>query len=163
MTLNEYQKAAARTINTEMPKEETGDMVILGLIGETGEVAELIKKDRFHGKPLNVGGLIEEAGDVLWYTAAEFTGSKIEISIIGKSEFKELDDFVSERPLNDTECVLAIYGTLSAGDTTAAANRMCLLSRILQNHGSTLAEAADVNIAKLLARYPDGFKKGGAA
>lgn len=50
----------------------------LGLAGETGEVVELVKKARFHAKPLDVTHLREEIGDVLWYltdlcTQAGFT------------------------------------------------------------------------------------------
>lgn len=39
----------------------------LGLCGETGEVADIIKKHVFHGKPLDREHLIEELGDVRWY------------------------------------------------------------------------------------------------
>ena len=39
----------------------------LGLAGEVGEVVELIKKDRYHGLPLDADKLRSEVGDVLWY------------------------------------------------------------------------------------------------
>ncbi len=39
----------------------------LGLAGEVGEVVELIKKDRFHSRPLDRTKLCSELGDVLWY------------------------------------------------------------------------------------------------
>lgn len=39
----------------------------LGLCGEAGEVAELIKKAIFHGKDLDEDRMKEEMGDVLWY------------------------------------------------------------------------------------------------
>lgn len=52
------------------------DEPLLGLIGEVGEVVELIKKDRRKGvdqngmsrrKRLSQGDLASELGDVLWY------------------------------------------------------------------------------------------------
>lgn len=46
------------------------DDVVLGLMGELGEVIELIKKDRRKGerrKPLSREKLVDESGDVLWY------------------------------------------------------------------------------------------------
>jgi NTP pyrophosphatase (non-canonical NTP hydrolase) len=39
----------------------------LGLVGEAGEVADLLKKYLFHGKELNREELIAELGDVRWY------------------------------------------------------------------------------------------------
>lgn len=64
LTLNEYQKAARRTaIYT--------DRIIypaLGLCGESGEVAEKIKKFLRDGI-LNDREVAKELGDVLWYVA----------------------------------------------------------------------------------------------
>lgn len=45
---------------------------ILGLMTETGELADILKRHLFYGEPLKVegkGGLIEEAGDISWYLA----------------------------------------------------------------------------------------------
>lgn len=39
----------------------------LGLAGEGGEVADILKKHVFHGKALDTAHLFEEVGDVLWY------------------------------------------------------------------------------------------------
>lgn len=45
----------------------------LGLCGEAGEVAELVKKAVHHGKDLDLGHLEEELGDVLFYLVALMT------------------------------------------------------------------------------------------
>ena len=42
----------------------------LGIAGESGECADIIKKHIGHGHPLNVEKLKLELGDVLWYVAA---------------------------------------------------------------------------------------------
>lgn len=44
-------------------------MTTLGLNGEAGEYAELIKKHLFHRRPLTKDDVISELGDVLWYLA----------------------------------------------------------------------------------------------
>lgn len=160
MKLDEYQTLAKRTLDPTQNKEDLADMTLLGLIGETGEVAELIKKDKFHSKPVDLEKLVLEGGDVLWYTATEFTGSEHKLSDIGKETFEELDLLVSDRPLSDRDCVFGIFGTLMEADGAASANRLCMISRLLQNHGSTLKEAAEKNIAKLQSRYPNGFVAG---
>ena len=54
----------------------------LGLTGEAGEVADLIKKIIHHGRPFDDGAqtkLIEELGDVLWYIA--FTAKAVGVSL----------------------------------------------------------------------------------
>ncbi|MCB6990620.1 nucleoside triphosphate pyrophosphohydrolase family protein [bacterium 210820-DFI.6.38] len=42
---------------------------MLGLTGEAGEVADLVKKGIFHEKGINIDHLKKELGDVLWYIA----------------------------------------------------------------------------------------------
>lgn len=78
MTGNEYQKAALRTAN--MDYSEYGMIMngALGLCGEAGEVADLIKKATFQGHKLDTEHIAEELGDVAWYLA-------ITASAIGKN------------------------------------------------------------------------------
>lgn len=44
-------------------------MCALGMCGESGEVADIIKKAVFHEKPLDLEHLKREIGDVLWYVS----------------------------------------------------------------------------------------------
>lgn len=69
MTLNEYQQAAARTDNGDPYQWNRLSLGGLGLAGEAGEVADLIKKHLFHGHPLDPDKVVLELGDVLWYIA----------------------------------------------------------------------------------------------
>lgn len=76
MKINEYQKLAMRTndsLSNDRVKERVnaGDLIngALGLTGEAGEVADMIKKYVFHGHPLDVDEIVKELGDVCWYVA----------------------------------------------------------------------------------------------
>ena len=92
MTGNEYQQQAMRTKNSmdtvmlaqkiddnfqphnrlDNGKEiNTGGVVCacLGLTGEAGETADMIKKWIFHDTELDVEHLKKEIGDVMWYVA----------------------------------------------------------------------------------------------
>lgn len=76
MTINEYQKLAMRTNdgmcdNRLHEKENIGELIngALGLTGEAGEVADIIKKHVFHGHDLDKDEIIKELGDVCWYVA----------------------------------------------------------------------------------------------
>ncbi len=63
--LNDYQAAMARTYKPNRMLNH-----ILGLCGEAGETAELIKKDTYHAKPYDPFIMKDELGDVLWYLTA---------------------------------------------------------------------------------------------
>ena len=69
MTLDEYQQLAMLTaqypIVALLPIYPA-----LGLVGETGELADKVKKAWRNGTPLDVRAAIRELGDVLWYIAA---------------------------------------------------------------------------------------------
>lgn len=70
--LDDYQAEAARAAKAAPGTEplswrEEACKSALGIAGEAGEVADLLKKHFFQGKPENNDKLCEELGDVLWY------------------------------------------------------------------------------------------------
>ena len=67
ITANDYQRAALRTANGTNCVNLTN--AALGMAGEAGEVADLVKKHSFQGHDLDVNHVAEELGDVLWYVA----------------------------------------------------------------------------------------------
>lgn len=70
MTINEYQKAALRTAQTEeLTHIELVMNAALGLCGESGEVADIVKKFRFQGHDLDFEHIAKELGDIAWYLA----------------------------------------------------------------------------------------------
>lgn len=66
MTVHEYHIAAMRTAT---PKCKLLSNVGLGIAGEAGEVADLIKKTLHQGHMLDKKQLALELGDVVWYIA----------------------------------------------------------------------------------------------
>lgn len=98
MTLDEYQQFAQRTMMEFPSNDQAMAYLALGLLGETGEVGEIVKKYVYHGHVVDIPKLNKEIGDVLWYVA-------------------------------------------------------CLAGAI----GMSLGDIADINIAKLMVRYPDGW------
>ena len=70
MTINEYQAAALRTAQTEeLTHIELVMNAALGLCGESGEVADIVKKFRFQGHDLDFEHIAKELGDIAWYLA----------------------------------------------------------------------------------------------
>jgi NTP pyrophosphatase (non-canonical NTP hydrolase) len=75
MNADEYQELAARTLIGGPDFSITDEEIMiawnaLGLAGEAGEVADLVKKGIFHQHGLDRDRLRKEIGDVLWYAAA---------------------------------------------------------------------------------------------
>lgn len=70
MELDRYQVLAEVTMDrTRQQGRDALANGALGIAGEAGEVADAIKKHLFHGHALDVEGLRDELGDVLWYVA----------------------------------------------------------------------------------------------
>lgn len=98
MTLNEYQQAAQRTMNSALGFEEVSRHALHGMCAEVGEIHGLYQKF-YQGHEMDAEHVQKEVGDLLWMIA----------------EF----------------CTV---------------------------HGWTMEKVAQMNIDKLLARYPKGFK-----
>ena len=83
-TLNEYQSEVLRTLHNPAMKDADPRLFIacmtLGLTGEAGEVADLVKKEFWHLHPQDKAKMIKELGDVLWYVTAlaELHGETLE-------------------------------------------------------------------------------------
>jgi len=67
MNIKEYQNKVTRTLRKNVLITELEKEMCLGLIGEVGEVIEIIKKYLYHNHQLDKEHLKEEIGDVCWY------------------------------------------------------------------------------------------------
>jgi NTP pyrophosphatase (non-canonical NTP hydrolase) len=108
MHLSDYQDLAARTLGRDRTHEQQLANAALGLTGEAGETAELIKKHLFHATPLDRDAVIKELGDCLWYIAAFATVLDIPLSEIAERNIDKLrrrypEGFDPERSRNRTE------------------------------------------------------------
>ena len=68
-TLNDYQRFAGVTANMQLDAKLNLATLGLGIAGEAGEVADIIKKHVGHDHDLDVDKTIKEIGDVMWYAA----------------------------------------------------------------------------------------------
>lgn len=113
MTGNEYQKLALRTANMKYESEEiisSLDLLngALGLCGESGEVADAIKKSLFQGHKLNKDKLIEELGDVAWYLAITSAAIGVDLETVFSKNIDKLkrrypEGFTAYDSINRTE------------------------------------------------------------
>lgn len=106
MTINEYQTAALRTAQTD--KLTANELLLnsaLGLCGESGEVADLVKKHCFQGHDLDFGHIAKELGDVAWYLAVGAYAIGFDLENIFRMNIEKLearypDGFSTDRSLH---------------------------------------------------------------
>lgn len=95
MNATEYQKQAARTL-IDAPGFDIDDdnMMILwnalGLAGEAGEVAEMVKKGILHQHGLFYEKMAKELGDCLWYIAALCTKMELDMGEVMAANIEKL-------------------------------------------------------------------------
>ena len=68
MQMNEYQKAAARTINQNLDWAQKAMHALHGMSGEVGEIHSLYQKS-YQGHEIAFIHLKKELGDLLWFIA----------------------------------------------------------------------------------------------
>ena len=107
MNFFEYQEEAHRTSGTtnDDPAYAGVSCAGLGLAGESGEVADLIKKWVFHGHSLSDDKMREELGDVLWYLAEICSLLGYDLEAIASKNIEKLqqrypEGFSSDRSIN---------------------------------------------------------------
>lgn len=93
MNMNDYQKKALATaVDDGFELEQR----ILGLNGESGEIADMLKKwyrdDKADKSKLDKAGMASELGDVLWYVAALADYLGYELDEIAAANIAKLAD-----------------------------------------------------------------------
>jgi NTP pyrophosphatase (non-canonical NTP hydrolase) len=105
MTLNEYQALAQRTSRKDISPDDHLFNGILGLAGETGECADLVKKCFFQdGRDIRED-LKDEAGAVLWYVAEVISAMGWTLEEVAQNNVEKLKrrypaGFSADRSLN---------------------------------------------------------------
>lgn len=178
MKPQDYQQAALRTLYPDLTTNERLGLCGLGMAGETGEVADMLKKYLYHrnGKPLDTQKLKDELGDVLWYffVLLDTVGltfeqvmeaTKLEQTIasglVGRSrlEFCGLELAGNLGRVAETLCS-ALYQNIPL-DINELKERLGNVLRyflvLLDTLGITFEQAMEANVIKLEARHASGF------
>lgn len=103
MHLNEYQGVALASTAYPIRADQGVEYMALGLAGEAGEVANVVKKD-WRAAGLNAGltsgtraKLLDELGDVLWYLAALASAADLTLEEIAQEQLLKLERIKTRR------------------------------------------------------------------
>lgn len=105
MNFDQYQVLALRTVNMDLSVRDRVANGAMGLCGEAGETADVIKKNLYHDHPLDVDAVKKELGDVLWYAATLAHEVGLSMNDIAEANIDKLierypDGFSAERSMN---------------------------------------------------------------
>lgn len=89
-SMDVYQAHATRTQNRSLDYSTQIATLGLGIAGEAGEVADLLKKHLGHGHDLDRDKLKAELGDVLWYVACLADRLGIRLSEVADANVEKL-------------------------------------------------------------------------
>jgi NTP pyrophosphatase (non-canonical NTP hydrolase) len=102
VTLDEYERAAARTINPSLDDADRLLDAAAGLAEEGGETLALVRKHRFQAHPLDRERLAKELGDALWCLAIVARSAGLSLEQVAAANVEKLrarypDGFSEER------------------------------------------------------------------
>lgn len=162
MNLREYQEQASRTAR----KDEQSAMLkngALGLVGEVGELADPVKKARYHGHDMDRDKMVRELGDVLWYVSYMCSALSVPLQSLHPVSIRAVQTSLDAEVLR-LACVVG--RVVDCIDRPRSLTMMIYLKdlmfglfRVAEALGVTMSDVAEVNIKKLQARYPDGFSE----
>lgn len=103
--MDNYQELAMVTKNKKLPLSEQIANAALGLAGEAGEVADMIKKWKFQGHLLDPKDIAKELGDICWYVALMSESIGLSFDEILEMNIEKLrkrypEGFSAERSIN---------------------------------------------------------------
>lgn len=107
MDMDTYQSLAMRTLSGDS-KNDPLLTCALGLAGESGEVAEHVKKVRFHGHQFDRVKFEKELGDVMWYIACGCYALNLDMGEVARRNIEKLrarypDGFQTALSINKDE------------------------------------------------------------
>lgn len=94
MNMNKYQAVAKKAIDLE---ETALTYLALGLVGEAGEVIELIKKYIYRGNKISREAITHELGDVLFYLSQLAAWLDIPLEEVAKANIEKQKKRYPER------------------------------------------------------------------
>ena len=175
MNFKEYAPLAMRTCK-ELPTADHINHMCLGIVDEMGELVDAIKKAYVYGKGIDQTNIVEEVGDVSWYTAGLVQHFPALADWLDSDELKQSINYekleIARENITRTILLNAMSAANLAADLMMFADDDNLqdanAEQVAKALGTALfatavllevdlSQACEVNIAKLAKRYGDKY------
>lgn len=174
MDYKEYKQIVIDSEKGSLTKYPKILHAIMGMNGEAGECVDILKKHMFQGHELDEEHLLNELGDVCWYTMLFIVELGIDPKFIFEYDGRllhnedilevNMDKGISYILVLNKTCGLSIdllkneYYKLSVSSAlTMVRDILYNIRRAANSFDKTLEDIFDINYAKIKQRYPDGF------
>lgn len=144
MDFEEYAKEAMRTYPAGLSLQDKTELAEVGILGEAGELLDLLKKELFHGHHVPPEKYKKEIGDVFWYVATA-------PALVGFSARYYGSTSKDRRVVRTKDLIRGVSDVLFKNQA-----KLTLFS-ICEAFGYDPEEIMAMNIAKLRERYKSGF------
>ena len=160
----------------ELPTADHINHMCLGIVGEMGELVDAIKKAYVYGKGIDQTNIVEEVGDVSWYTAGLVQCFPALAAWLDSDELKQSINYekleIARENITRTILLNAMSAANLAADLMMFADDDNLqdanAEQVAKALGTALfatavllevdlSQAYEVNIAKLAKRYGDKY------
>lgn len=105
MNIKEYCEAAGRTKAQLSSLLEDNLHMVLGMVTEAGELADVYKKNLAYTKPIDLVNAKEEIGDIMWYIANYCNVNGFDLEAIMERNIEKLrarypEKFTTDKAIN---------------------------------------------------------------
>lgn len=172
MTISEYAPLAQRTASTKATEDKRGHGM-MGLVGEAGEIMDVLKKLKYMGLPEKTARekLIAELGDLMWYCVEYCIGAGLDVEAAEKYAAIDRENYIHAKAWKtgttlDAAALICDYAVtlVKDRDTLPDAAALALVTGIINralwmmDHiRVTPDEVLTENLDKLRARYGEKF------
>lgn len=166
MEFQQYLIESERTLKS-LGKELDLLHCATGLVTESAELVDCIKKHVFYGKPLDVVNIKEELGDLLWYIAIPVRIFSLDLNIKVENTSTYIKNvkkqIVSKEGLiryflSFNTIVNKLASTIDNDyDIYYFKSLFEEINFLCEIYSLNLSEIMDININKLKARFPNNF------
>ncbi len=144
MDFEEYAKEAMRTYPAGLSLQDKTELAEVGILGEAGELLDLLKKELFHGHHVPHEKYKKEIGDVFWYVATA-------PALVGFSGRYYGSTSKDRRVVRTRDLIRGVSDLLFKNQAKLTLFAIC------DAFGYDPGEIMAMNIAKLRERYKSGF------
>jgi hypothetical protein len=158
MELKDYTEKVKGLINPLATPEDDRLHMAMGMVGEIGEVVDIVKKEFAYGREPDNAKVLEELGDFTFYVVGLAYMSGVSVDTMQPAdEPHDVNPMVALATLADAASIAMFVAVGDPGYrlmSESIKEIVAFIDSFASARGARLPEVLDMNIKKLSVRYP---------